>query len=191
MNMRNWIIIAAITLIFGTIATTTYYLYQKQIGSNFQLNLPSLTGKPVTFIAQKSSPTPTPSPKTGFAQIASLPSPPDVLGAQPATGIGDSQDTDNGIIILNPTQRETIYSPLKISGWSKIADGKIIAQVLDQNGQILGQENLVTCSDFEACPFKADIIFEKSATKTGLIELSTESTASTSPGYSQTVVVQF
>ena len=142
---------------------------------------------------KKLSPSPQPSPVSGF-EIAS-PSP-QTLGqanapaVQPESGSNTLEEKNIRIFIENPAPSSLITSPLKISGFTNLTSGTIIAQVKDANNNILGKNQTNACTNALSCSFELEVFFAPSQTKTGVIEVYSLAEG-TLGNYQQSVLARF
>ena len=142
---------------------------------------------------KKLSPSPRPSPVSGFPTAS--PSP-ETLGqanvpaAQPESGSNTLEENNIRIFIESPAPSSLISSPLKISGFTNLTSGVIVAQVKDANNNVLGQNQTSACTNTASCSFEIEVFFIQSPTATGLIEVYSPA-AGTLETYRQSVLTRF
>ncbi|KKS04917.1 hypothetical protein A2W70_03085 [Candidatus Curtissbacteria bacterium RIFCSPLOWO2_02_41_11] len=142
---------------------------------------------------KKLSPSPRPSPVSGFPTAS--PSP-ETLGqanvpaAQPESGSNTLEEKNIRIFIENPAPSSLISSPLKISGLTNLTSGIIMAQVKDANGQLLGQNQTSACTTSDSCSFQTEIVLVSPQTQSGLVEVF-NLTEDNSEAYRQSTSVRF
>lgn len=161
-----------LTVILG--ATGVYWIYQNQKAPQ------GLSPSPLPSPIEKF-----PSSKEGSALGTKTPS------IQPVAGTNTVPIPDIEIIVTSPTNGETISSPVKVSGRANVFEEILTIYIKDSNGSIVGQGQASACEDLNACYFEASVVFGKSQTTGGTIEVFAKSTSDNSPTVSQTVPVTF
>lgn len=119
------------------------------------------------FKLGNSSPSPTPQEVAKFT-IDTTPAP----QTQPESGSDTLGAVNLGIVITNPSAKAEVSSPIKVAGMANTLNGKVLIRIKDEYGNILGEGQASACLDVDPCPFEASIVFQKSQTERGLIEVS-------------------
>ena len=176
MNNYRVAILAVIILII--LFAGAYFIYQKQTGNN----IPTFEASPST------SPEITlPSPTTPAPQTSTGPQ----VNEQPQSGSDTVEVKNIGIKVDQPEGSSIISSPLTVSGSANVFEGKIIINILDSTGHVLGSSQATACMSYDACPFQTSINFATPATGTGTIEIYNPSGVDGSPHYLQSILVRF
>ena len=182
MNNSRLVILLIIVFIVGV--TSVYWIYQSQVSKSSEelLPVPSPLGE------VQISPTPQPSPKAQSIadRIGSL-----VPSVQPEAG-SETQAVNNiGITVNSPNAGIQISSPLTVSGFANVFEGKVVVKVVDGNGKVLGENQTTACMDYDACHFETTVNFTPSTTQAGTISVYNPSGVDGSPNHLQTLLVRF
>lgn len=110
-------------------------------------------------LGQQTKATPTPA-----TQSAAKPN----VTTQPAAGSETQEVKNPGITIENIQAGSKLNSPLSVNGRANVT-GKVILEVKDQNGKTLSSTQVDGCLGTDACPFQANLSFEKPITETGTL----------------------
>ena len=127
-------------------------------------------------------PAASPSPQTGQANIPTV---------QPESGSNTASENNIRIFIETPSYFNLVSSPLKVSGFTNLPSGVIVARVKDESGQILGQSLANTCTISDSCSFEMEILFTDPPTTTGTVEVYNPSSPNSSEEFLQKVGVRF
>lgn len=153
-----------------------YNLYKKQAAKSLESSLG-----------------PTPSPRARF-QVSPSPSPEDQISApaiQPETGTNTAQVKNLGITVDTPKESAQISSPVKISGFANVLDGRVKITVKDASDNILGEGLATACFGLNACPFVASIPYTHPKTPNGTITASAVSPEESFTQYQIIIPVDF
>lgn len=177
-NLNNIKIAILLIIIFVLAISAGFYFYQKQIIQKDQI-LEQPSSSPTTNFPSPASPTP---------QVQGTKTAPN---SQPETGTNTRDVKNIGISVTSPRASTIISSPVLVAGSANVFEGKVIINIKDATGQILGSGQATACMDYDACPFSASINFEKSPTAAGTIEVYNPSGVDGSPRYLQQILVRF
>lgn len=176
MNNYRVAILAVIILII--LFAGAYFIYQKQTGNipTFEAN-PSASPESLITL-----PSPTPAPQSSAGPQ---------VNEQPQSGSDTVEVKNIGIKVDQPEGSSIISSPLTVSGSANVFEGKIIINVLDSAGHVLGSSQTTACMGYDACPFQTSINFASPLTQAGTIEIYNPSGVDGSPHYLQSILVRF
>lgn len=177
MNSLKWVIPILIVAIL--VGAGAWAIYKAQIAKE---EISPIESPNINFPgAKEASPTPQ-------LQVQSTTPPVN----QPATGQENGLEITNiGIRIISPQPNVKITSPVKVTGMANVTSQRVVIQIKDANGDILGQGHATACLDLDACAFQASILFSNSQTTTGQIEAYSPSTIDNSATYLQSIPVTF
>jgi len=179
--MNNIKTIILLVIVFVLAVAGIYYLYQTQVNKNKDNLLPYPS--PGSSFESLTPPSPTP----GASPVGSK-NPPQI---QPESGSNTLQVKNIGIQVANPQASTKISSPLTVSGFANVFEGKVVILLKDSNGKVLGESQATACMGYDACAFETTINFQPSQTQAGSIEVYNPSGVDGSPHYLQQILVRF
>lgn len=108
---------------------------------------------------QTPAPSATPTPASSGTNVAN----------QPTTGSDELEIRNPGISIDNVQAGDTVNTGITISGRANVTNTKVVIEIKDNDGKVLGAGNTTGCIGYDACPFSTTINFEKAQSKTGIL----------------------
>lgn len=131
----------------------------------------SATPLPGTSPRSSTSPgkSPTPNPKQTPAPPATPTSTSTTVANQPTTGSEELEIRNPGISIDNVQAGDTVSSGITIAGRANVTNTKVVIEIKDDDGRVLGSGSATGCVGYDACAFSTIINFEKSQNKTGIL----------------------
>src|SRR3989344_7295091 len=167
-NLSNIKIAILLIIVFVLAISAGFYFYQKQIIQKGQiLEQPSLS--PIVNFPSSASPTP---------QVQGTKTAPN---SQPETGTNTRDVKNIGITVISPQASTIISSPVLVVGSANVFEGKVIINIKDATGRILGSAQATACMDYDACPFETTVYFKQPSTSTGTVEVYNPSGVDSSP----------
>lgn len=178
--MNNYKLAILFIIIFIIALLGAFFIYKNQ-------TKPASTEEPplseaVITASPPLSTSPSPASQTSAANAPT---------AQPESGSNTLEIKNEGIKIESPEASSIITSPLTVKGSANVFEGKVIVNIKDANGQILGSGQATACMGYDACPFTTTVDFKKPATQAGTIEVYNLSSTNGSPKYLQQILVRF
>lgn len=175
MNNYRTAILAAIVLII--LFAGAYFIYKNQLSNQISTVEASPSPEALTLPA----PSPATLPAGGQAQV----------NEQPQSGSDTVEVKNIGIKVGSPAGSSVITSPVTVSGSANVFEGKIVVNVKDGNGNVLGSGQATACMGYDACAFTAAVNFASSSTQAGIIEVYSPSGLDGSAQYLQQILIRF
>lgn len=176
--MNNYRTAILLVIIFVIALAGAYTIYRNQTNKSL---VPTLGENPSPEALATISPSASPS--------ANLQAPPPA--EQPSSGSDTVEVKNIGIQVSSPEASSVITSPVNVSGSANVFEGKVVINIKDASGKILGSGSSTACMGYDACPFQTTINFENSTTPAGTIEVYSPSGLDSSPQYLQQILVRF
>ncbi len=178
--MTNYKLAILFIIIFVIALLGAFFIYKNQT----KLTSTEASPSPEAVLTAPPLPSTSPSPAP---QGASANAP----AAQPESGSNTVEIKNEGIKVDSPKASSIVTSPLTIAGSANVFGGKVVINIKDANGRILGSTQATACMGYDACSFTTTVDFKKSATQAGIIEVYNPSGTDGSPHYLQQILIRF
>lgn len=177
--MSSLKVIIPLVIIFILGVAGVYAIYKSQMPKVTDLVATSANPQAVNFPKNSPAPTPVATPTVQGSQV------------QPNTGSNDLEIKNIGITLDMPIANQKISSPQVIRGKANVTSQKVVVQIKDSTGQILGKSQASACVGLDACSFETSIIFSSPLTPAGTVEIFSPSAIDANPTYTTSIAVSF